>query len=88
MTAALFESLNWVSFVSGVVVLGATSDQSPESHCVESPLLAGAQDQSCGPLVVLRAANKCPPNAAIAGTARSAGSRSENFAVESEVLVA
>ena len=80
------ESLNCVSFVSPAV-FGATSDQSPESHCVESPLVAGAHDQSCGPVVVLRATNRWPPNAAIAGTARSEGSRSENFPLETEVLV-
>ncbi|MFN7132882.1 MAG: AMP-binding protein, partial [Myxococcales bacterium] len=38
----------------------ATSVQSPGSHCRGSPEAAGLQAQSCGPAVVLRAANSRP----------------------------
>src|SRR5581483_1843896 len=49
-----------------------TSDQLP----AEQTLLLGLQDQSCGPVVVLRARYNRPLNTAICGTALSAGTRS------------
>src|SRR6267154_2469526 len=75
--AAFDASLNWVSCASPAV-FAATSDQSPGLHWVP---VDGLQDQSCGPTAVLRAAKSRPPNTAIAGTARSAGSRSEVLVV-------
>src|SRR5882762_6379288 len=85
VTAALDASLNWVSRVSPEV-FGANSDQSPGSHCAASPPRAGLQDHSCGPVVVLRAANRWPPKLTIDGTARSAGSRSDVLVLASDVL--
>src|SRR3954470_830163 len=75
--------LSWVSRASPDV-LGATSVQSPGSHCSGSAPPAGLQDQSCGPVVVFRAANRRPPNATMPGTARCQGSSAPS-AVESTV---
>src|SRR6266849_5778569 len=85
VTAAFVASLNCVSRVSPEV-LGATRDQSPGSHCAVSPVRVGSHDQSCGPVVVLRAANRWPPKVTMDGTARSAGSRSDALLLASEVL--
>src|SRR5512140_1353910 len=67
--------LNWVSCRSPVL-LGATRLHSSRSHCWGSPpfAVAGLHDQSCGPVVVLRAANRRAPNCTLAGTPFCAGS--------------
>src|SRR6266404_7125865 len=72
--ALLLLELNCVSRVSPDE-FGATRVQSPGSHCCGSVPFEGSHDQSCGPVVVFRAAKRCAPNATIAGTARWAGSR-------------
>src|SRR5438128_4928597 len=71
---AVFEPLlSWVSFRSPTV-LGTTRDHSPGSHCSGSPPIEGVQAHSCGPVVVLRAANNRPPNGTMPGIARWYGS--------------